>query len=127
MPSAYSSHSPTILLISENHGDILRTQFARYAHEYDVRLADSLKSAYLQAREVEEAGGQMALFVTESVLPDSTVYEAVAKMRTVVPTARRVVVAHWERFRQDGEALRNGLSTGKYDAYLLMPRGLRDE
>src|SRR5690242_6734360 len=69
----------------------------------------------------------MELFVTESVLPDSTVFEAVAKMRKVVPTARRVVVAHWERFRLDAEQLRHGLSTGKYDAYLLMPRGIRDE
>ena len=51
MPSTYSSHSPSILLISETHGDLLETQFARYAREYDVRVADSLKSAYLQARE----------------------------------------------------------------------------
>ena len=119
--------NPSILLISENHGDILETQFARYAREYDVRVADSLMAAYLQAREVHEAGGQMALFVTESVLPHATVFDAVAKMRTVVPTARRVVVAHWERFRQDADQLRHGLSTGKYDAYLLMPRGVRDE
>lgn len=42
MPSTYSSHSPSILLISETHGDLLETQFARYA------------------RGVHEAGGQMA-------------------------------------------------------------------
>ncbi len=61
------------------------------------------------------------------MLPDATVYEAVAKMRKVVPTARRVVVAHWERFREDAVGLRPGMALGKYDAYLLMPRGVRDE
>ena len=55
------------------------------------------------------------------------VYPAIAKIRQAVPTARRVVVAHWENFRRDAEALRAGQATGKYDAFLLMPRGVRDE
>ena len=38
-----------------------------------------------------------------------------------------MVAAHWSRFRQDAERLRPGLAKGKYDAYLLMPRGQRDE
>ena len=49
------------------------------------------------------------------------------KWRQLVPTAKRVVVAHWDRFLADAPSLRAGLATGKYDAYLLMPRGVRDE
>ena len=49
------------------------------------------------------------------------------KLREKVPTARRVIAAHWERFLTDGPGLRAGMATGKYDAYLLMPRGVRDE
>src|SRR5688572_9114338 len=89
---------PAIVLISEHHADTLTTQFARYAHEYDVRTCRSTLDAYHCMLDLREAGSQVALFVVESVLPDATVYEAVAKMRKVVPTARRVVVAHWERF-----------------------------
>ena len=44
-----------------------------------------------------------------------------------MPTAKRLVVARWERFLEDATVLRAGLATGKYDAYLLMPRGVRDE
>ena len=55
------------------------------------------------------------------------VYPAIAKIRQAVPTARRVVVAHWENFRRDAADLRHGQATGKYDAFLLMPRGVRDE
>ena len=43
--------------------------------------------------------------------------------RQVVPTAKRLVVAPWERFLEDANRLRAGLAKGKYDAYLLMPRG----
>lgn len=118
---------PAIVLISEHHIDVLEQQFSRYAQEYDVRVCRSALDAYHCMLELRENGSQVALFVVESVLPDATVYEAVHKMRKLVPTARRVVVAHWERFRTDAEGLRPGMALGKYDAYLLMPRGVRDE
>ena len=67
------------------------------------------------------------MFVAESQLPDDHVLEAFARWRTVVPTARRLVAAHWSHFLADAPALRGGLAKGKYDAFLLMPRGVRDE
>jgi thioredoxin reductase (NADPH) len=118
---------PAIVLISHDHLDVLEQQFSRYAQEYDIRGCRSALEAYHCMLELRESGSQVALFVVESVLPDATVYEAVHKMRKLVPTARRVVVAHWERFRTDAEGLRPGMALGKYDAYLLMPRGVRDE
>jgi len=118
---------PAILLISEQHLDVLQQQFGRYAAEYDVRGARSGEEAYHATRELVEAGSQIALFVCESRLPDIPVYEAIAKMRKVVPTARRMIVAPWEHFREDADALRHGLAMGKYDSYNLLPRGIRDE
>ena len=44
-----------------------------------------------------------------------------------MPTARRIIAAHADHFRERADELRHGLATGKYDAYLLMPRGVRDE
>lgn len=119
--------NPAIILVSGDHLDVLEQQFARYADEYDVRLAASATEAERQALDVLDGGGQVCLFVIESVLPDMEVYPAIATIRQAVPTARRVVVAHWENFRRDAEALRAGQATGKYDAFLLMPRGVRDE
>ena len=64
----------------------------------------------------------------DSRLPDvESVHEAFHRWRLVVPTARRVVAAHWDYFLADGPELRVGMAKGKYDAYLLMPRGKRDE
>jgi len=119
--------NPAIILVSGNHLDVLEEQFWRYTREYDVRCARSASDAKHQAIDVISAGGQVALFVLESVLPDMEVYPAIAKIRQAVPTARRVVVAHWENFRRDAADMRHGQATGKYDAFLLMPRGVRDE
>src|SRR4051812_41296810 len=70
----------------------------------------------------------IALFVSDSRLPDvDHVFEAIHRWRQVIPTARKVITAHWDNFVVDGPPLRAGLAKGKYDAYLLMPRGRRDE
>ena len=80
------------------------------------------------AREIGAAGGQVAMFVTDSRLPDvDHIFEAFHRWRVVVPTARRVIAAHWDHFLRGRRGLRIGLAKGKYDAYLLMPRGVRDE
>ncbi|MGO4256104.1 FAD-dependent oxidoreductase [Marmoricola sp. RAF53] len=118
---------PMIVLCAPDHADVLREQFARYEREYDLRVtAGSGETADLLAG--ARAGGvPVALVVTESRLPDSEVHPALHVWRTALPTARRVVAAHWDHFMADADLLRSGLATGKYDAYLLMPRGLRDE
>ncbi len=118
---------PAICAISADHADVLRQQLRRYEHDYDVHVERSGSDAKRRVRALHDAGGQVALFVVDSVLPDIQVYEALSAMRSVVPTARRVVVAEWARFLQDGAELRPGLAAGKYDAFLLLPRGPRDE
>jgi thioredoxin reductase (NADPH) len=118
---------PTILMVSEEHADFLRDEFGRYARDYDLRTARSCAEALAATEEVTAAGGTVALFVADSRLPDAHVLEAFGSWRTVVPTARRLIAAPFEHFLTDAEALRPGLAKGKYDAYLLMPRGVRDE
>jgi thioredoxin reductase (NADPH) len=116
-----------ILLVSEEHADELLDEFGRYTRDYDVRATRSAAEAGTAVKGLAAGGQQLALVVTESVLPDADVYQLFEKLRTYVPTSRRVVAAHWSRFRQDADRLRPGLAKGKYDAYLLMPRGQRDE
>lgn len=118
---------PAIVLVAGEHLDDLRGSFGRYEREYAIRTATSTAEAEASAREWLEAGGDVALFVTDSVLPDAHVLDALARWRSVVPTARRLVAAHWERFLAHASELRPGMAKGTYDAYLLMPRGTRDE
>ncbi|HEY3527782.1 MAG TPA: FAD-dependent oxidoreductase [Nocardioides sp.] len=116
---------PVILLVSEENADYLLDEFGRYARDYDLRTARSAAEAGQVVKGLQ--GQPLALVVTESVLPDADVLETFHHLRTYVPTCRRVVAAHWDRFRYDAERFRPGLAKGKYDAYLLMPRGHRDE
>ena len=118
---------PALILVSETRCPELLDEFGRYARDYDLRTATSVADAEQVAAAIREAGGQVALFVAESQLPDASVLEAFARWRAVVPTARRLIAAHWSRFLTDAPTLRAGLAKGKYDAYLLMPRGVRDE
>jgi thioredoxin reductase (NADPH) len=122
-----SAPTPAILLVSADHPAEMAAGFTRYEREYDVRLARSLRDALETTRDVLDAGGTVALFVIESVLPDAHVLVAFQKLREKVPNARRLIAAHWDRFLLDAERLRAGMAKGKYDGYLLMPRGTRDE
>jgi thioredoxin reductase (NADPH) len=122
-----SAPMPTIMLVSEEHGDALLDEFGRYARDYDLRVTRSCREALDATREVRDGGGTVAMFVAESVLPDAEILHAFAKWRELVPTARRVIAAHWDRFILDAPGLRAGMAKGKYDAYLLAPRGPRDE
>jgi thioredoxin reductase (NADPH) len=118
---------PAILLASEENSEFLLDEFGRYARDYDVRAVRSAAEAATTVKGLYREGRQLALAVSESVLPDDDVLAMFQRLRTYVPTARRLIAAHWSRFRIDAEALRPALAKGKYDAYLLMPRGVRDE
>jgi thioredoxin reductase (NADPH) len=121
--------NPAIVLVSEDHAAELLSEFqSRYARDYELPVAHSCAEAVEIAQGICDAGDLVALFVSDSRLPDvDTVLAAFAKWRSIVPNARRVVAAHWDNFINDGPDLRAGMAKGKYDAYLLMPRGARDE
>jgi thioredoxin reductase (NADPH) len=118
---------PAIVLVSPERADFLLDEFGRYDRDYRLACATSMSDALAVATRLHADGVAVAMFVTESRLPDSTTMAAFQVWRTLVPTARRVVAAHWDHFLEDAPTLRPGLATGKYDAYLLMPRGARDE
>ena len=97
---------PAILLVSEDNSDLLLDEFGRYARDYDVRAARSAAEAATIVKGLFRDDRQLALAVSESVLPDDEVLAMFQRMRTYVPTARRLIAAHWSRFRMDADALR---------------------
>jgi thioredoxin reductase (NADPH) len=118
---------PALILVSEERGEFLLDEFGRYRRDYDLYAVASAAAAEDLAREITADGGLVAMFVSESRLPDARILEAFGRWRTVVPGARRMVAAYWDHFMADAAGLRSGLAKGKFDAYLLMPRGVRDE
>lgn len=117
---------PLVVVCAPEHADDLALPLRRYEAEYDVRLTASSAETMELLRGLDP-DDEVALLVAEPDLPDDHVLRAFHQWRTVVPTARRLVVAHVSRFRARADDLRGGLASGKYDAYLLMPQGVRDE
>ena len=127
VPTGPTPDAPAILVVSTDHADVLAGQLGRYAREYSLHVTSSADEALALARELRAGGVQVALVVTDSDLPGRSTLETMAELRHVLPTSRRIVAAHWSRFSADAGALRPALVKGKFDAYLLMPRGVRDE
>lgn len=118
---------PAILIVSRDNADDLAAEFGRYTRDYQITCARSAIEAIVMLGRLRGDNHPVALIVTDSVLPDMPVLEALQTFRTTVPTARRVVAIHWSRFGEDAAALRRPLQKGKFDTFLLMPRGARDE
>lgn len=119
--------APCIVLVSGSRCEFLLDEFSRYSRDYQLITADSAAAAVAQTAELVAAGRQVALFVTDAELPDATALEAAAQLRSSVPTARRLLTAHRERFLADAPTVRPAMASGLIDAYLLMPQGPRDE
>ena len=119
--------APVILLVSGEHLDVLTAQFRRYAHEYDVRPVGSAAAATAELGTAAERGQPVALMVTDSQLPDQSVLVALHEWRALVPTARRIVTIPMARFAEESVTLRPYLQKGKFDTYLVLPQGERDE
>jgi thioredoxin reductase (NADPH) len=127
--------NPVILLVCDENADNLHGEFSRYDRDYEVRVARTTDDAVAVAMEVGTAGGHLALVVADTALfaqtdPDDPHRAALVTLhgwRQIVPSARTLVVAPFDRFLVDSEALRAGQAKGKFDALLLMPRGARDE
>lgn len=117
---------PVILLVAPEHPDVLRQQFRRYADDYEVIEAQSAAQAQDLIEEVSASGRQVALVVTESTVADDLA-AVLAAWRDAVPTCRRLVVSHRERFPRDGMSVRPILASGLLDAFFLLPSGPRDE
>ena len=72
---------PVILLVSEENADYLLDEFGRYARDYDLRTAHSAAESGRVVKSLP-AGQPLALVVTESVLPDMDVNQALTLLQS---------------------------------------------
>jgi thioredoxin reductase (NADPH) len=126
---------PVILIVADDNSDRLVDEFGRYARDYEVRPVVRSEATADAAAAVVADGLPLAMVVMDSsvfanddprALNDS-IHQLVTQWSAKVPTAKGLVVAPFQRFLRDGDILRNALSLGEFDAYLMLPRGVRDE
>ncbi len=122
-----ASSVPCVVIVSSGRSEFLLDEFGRYARDYELLTVDAAQGAVELAKQLVADDRHVALFVVDAELSDAAPLEAMSRLRAVVPTSRRIITAHRERFLVDGPRNRSGLATGLLDAYLLMPQGPRDE
>ena len=106
--------NPAIILVSETRSEELLDEFGRYSRDYDAAAPRARPRGQAAAQAVVAEGGQVAMFVTESRLPDDDVLEAFHWLARDVPTARRVIAAHVSsRSARTPSALRGGHGQGQ--------------
>jgi thioredoxin reductase (NADPH) len=127
--------NPVIVIVADDNAELLLGEFGRYRRDYDIRLVGATTEVADVLHELAATGGLLAMVVADSSLftpsdlidHDRGLLVLLHRWRQIVPTARVLVVAPFERFLDDSEQLRAGQAKGKLDALLLMPRGARDE
>lgn len=101
---------------------------SRYGRDYTVKYADSGDACLDVVKSLVEHNVPVALILVElDQLGSWQGSELLQKLRFVVPTARRVALIPAIRFGTSYDELRAGVAEGRYDTYLGIPRGQRDE
>ncbi|MGH3368660.1 MAG: response regulator, partial [Nocardioidaceae bacterium] len=101
----------------------------RYGRAYDVRTARASTTACRLLTELHEAGGRVALVLSDQWLPDGTGCELLARARELFPHSRRLLLISWGEWSVDATAqpLRRGIGLGQIDYYVLKPWRAADE
>ena len=126
--------NPIILLVADTNADLLSAEFGRYSRDYDIRLARSASEATTIAEEIANTDHPLAdgrrhclWAATNPADPITAVAQFLRHWRQLARTAKVLVVAPVDRYNADHDHLRASASSGTLDAFLLLPRGARDE
>ena len=117
---------PVILLVTDSHRATLLGEFQRYSRDYELVPATSVADAVSVVESLVHQGHQLALVAAEHDLRDGDSLDVFARLRPLVPTARRVALLA-ENFLAHVDRLRIASLDNELDAYLAVPKGLRDE
>jgi thioredoxin reductase (NADPH) len=127
-----SDRRPVILAVDDDPDAIalLRHELEdRYGRAYDVRTARAVTTAKGLLAELHQAGGRVALVLSDQWLPDGTGCELLAQTSELFPHSRRLLLISWGDWSMDATAqpLRRGIGLGQIDYYAMKPWRAADE
>lgn len=117
-----------LLVVAPEHCPTVEREFSRYAHDYDVVCVSDADAARATVARLREAGQPVALIGVGWRVPGTRWgVELLAELRRDIPTARRICLVARDEYTSSLPKLREALARGKYDTYLGIPQGPRDE
>ena len=99
----------------------------RYAVDYDIVTCESAENAKQVAWQLGADGVRVAMFATAPELPDGDGLALLRKAHAYLPSAKRVCLVPPAQYAGVLDVLRTAASEGILDAFLPIPRGVRDE
>ncbi len=126
-PNDGLSATPVILLVVDAAREILEDEFrSRYDRDYTVLVTQDAASARVAVSQIMADGVPVAMIAAEGSLPGILGADLLAELHATAPTARRVCLLGWEDFASL-DTMRVALAEGKFDTFVGIPRGKRDE
>ncbi|HVK23401.1 MAG TPA: FAD-dependent oxidoreductase [Actinokineospora sp.] len=99
----------------------------RYDNDYAIAVFGGADDARWGAKALVKAGRRVAMFACAPELPDDDGLALLLDAHRYVPSAKRVCLIPAVQFGVHTERLREAVADGHLDAYLVLPRGPRDE
>ncbi len=99
----------------------------RYAADYQIVAPATMEEVVEALKGLGDVRRPIAMVACEYFADGEKATHIFAKIRRFVPTARRLVLVPFERFRGSVAVMRESLANGSIDGYLMLPQGPRDE
>lgn len=119
---------PAIVVIGHEYRDAMVVELKkRYAADYEIVAPTTMPEVVEVLQGLGDVRRPIALVACEYFVDGEKATHVFAKIRTFVPTARRLVLVPSERFKDSIMPMRESVANGSIDASLLLPQGPRDE
>jgi thioredoxin reductase (NADPH) len=123
---------PLVLVVDPDPAALDRAEAElqrRLGGDFRVRGEGSVPAAHQQLAETHESGGDTALVLMDTELPQGDVETLLADTRTWFPEARRALLIPWGGWadRSMADLILRGMAVGSIDYYVLKPWKSPDE
>ena len=130
MTSGASEEKPLILAVDDDAAarERITDELQRYSRDYLVVCGGSADDALAQLEAMRDAGEPVAI-VLAAKSPDLKGEELLARVHDIHPHAKRALLIPWGGWAdaQTADAIRNAMSVGHIDYYVLKPWSAPDE
>ena len=130
MTGGASEEKPLILAVDDDAAarERITDELQRYARDYRVVCGDSAAAALAQLEAMRDAGEPVAI-VLAATSPALRGEELLARVHDLHPHAKRALLIPWGGWadEQTADAIRNAMSVGHIDYYVLKPWSSPDE